>query len=150
METETVGKVVVPAKIENLYELMKVSEGLASEADVHRLDVPDARVDTGATFLSMPTSLIRQLGLRLIEEKHARTATGMCSLGIYGPARLRVQDRTCDVRVSEVAEGCPVLIGFIPLEMLDFVVDSKNQRLIGNPDHGGEQMIDMYHQTFQH
>jgi len=26
-------------------------------------------------------------------------------------------------------------------------VDPKNQRLIGNPDHGGEFMFDMYQQT---
>ena len=48
------------------------------------------------------------------------------------------------MRVAEVADNCPVLIGYIPLELLDFVVDTKNQRLIGNPDHGGEFMIDMY------
>jgi hypothetical protein len=27
---------------------------------------------------------------------------------------------------------------------LDFVVDPVGQRLIGNPDHGGEQMIDIF------
>jgi hypothetical protein len=52
--------------------------------------------------------------------------------------------RDCELRVAEVADSCPVLIGYIPLELLDFVVDIKNQRLIGNPDHGGEFMIDMY------
>jgi hypothetical protein len=26
----------------------------------------------------------------------------------------------------------------IPVEALDWVVDTKGQRLIGNPDHGGE------------
>ncbi|MGB0068686.1 MAG: hypothetical protein WBQ11_11610 [Isosphaeraceae bacterium] len=35
------------------------------------------------------------------------------------------------------------MIRFIPLEMLDFVVDPRGQRLIGSPDHGGEWMIDM-------
>ena len=62
--------------------------------------------------------------------------------------KLTIQDRDCEVRVAEVADNCPVLIGFIPLELLDFVVDPKNQRLIGNPDHNGEFMIDMYHQSF--
>jgi len=37
-----------------------------------------------------------------------------------------------------------VLIGQVPLEMLDFVVDPPGQKLIGNPDHGGKQMIDMF------
>jgi hypothetical protein len=36
------------------------------------------------------------------------------------------------------------LIGQIPLEMLDFVVDPTGQKLIGNPDHFGEQMIDLF------
>jgi hypothetical protein len=37
-----------------------------------------------------------------------------------------------------------VLIGQVPLEMLDFVVDPQSQRLIGNPEHGGEQMLELY------
>jgi hypothetical protein len=45
--------------------------------------------------------------------------------------------------VSEIPNSCPALIGQIPLELLDFVVDPKGQRLIGNPDHGGEEMIDL-------
>ena len=56
-------------------------------------------------------------------------------LTIQGPSIARCE-------VSELAEDCPVLIGYIPLEMLDFVVDPKDQRLIGNPDHNGEWMID--------
>jgi predicted aspartyl protease len=123
-------------------------EGVIPEDRVRRLEYPEAVVDTGATFLSMPKSLIHQLGLRLIEKRQARTTAGLVSFGVYSPARLSVGGRTCEVRVTEVAEGCPVLIGFIPLEMMDFVVDLKNQRLIGNPDHGGQWMLDMYHQTF--
>jgi hypothetical protein len=47
------------------------------------------------------------------------------------------------IDVSEVADECPVRIGYIPLEALDFVVDPKNQRLIGNPEHGGEFILDL-------
>jgi hypothetical protein len=32
----------------------------------------------------------------------------------------------------------------VPLELLDFVVDTAGQTLIGNPDHGGKQMIDLF------
>lgn len=37
-----------------------------------------------------------------------------------------------------------VLVGQIPLEALDYVVDLRARRLIGNPDHGGELMYDLY------
>ena len=38
----------------------------------------------------------------------------------------------------------PALIGVIPLEILDFVIDPKTQRLMGNPEHGGELMYEMF------
>ncbi len=92
----------------------------------------------------MPLRLIEQLGLKRIKTVVAKTTAGPMSFGIFEPVKLTIQDRDCEVRVAEVADNCPILIGYIPLEMLDFVVDPKNQRLIGNPDHGGQYMIDMY------
>ncbi len=112
--------------------------------EVRRIEVGDARVDTGATYVSMPKRMIDQLGLKRLKTVEAKTAAGTFSFGIYEQVKLTIQGRDCEVRVAEVADNCPVLIGYIPLEQLDFVVDPKNQRLIGNPDHGGEYMIDMY------
>jgi predicted aspartyl protease len=144
METNTMGIVLVTALIENYYDVKSAEEGLISEAKIRRLEVPDARVDTGATYVSMPMRLIKQLGLKRIKTVQAKNTAGPVSFGIFEPVKLTVQGRDCEVRVAEVADNCPVLIGYIPLEQLDFVVDTKNQRLIGNPDHGGEFMIDMY------
>jgi hypothetical protein len=44
----------------------------------------------------------------------------------------------------EVPDGVPVLIGQIPLEALDLVVDLRGRRLIGNPAHGGEHVLELY------
>jgi hypothetical protein len=57
---------------------------------------------------------------------------------------LTVEGRECRVEVAEIPDDCPVLIGQIPLEMLDVLVDPVHQRLVGNPEHGGEQMIELY------
>jgi hypothetical protein len=43
-----------------------------------------------------------------------------------------------------VPDNVPPLIGQIPLEFLDFVVDLKSCRLIVNPAHGGEHVFEMY------
>jgi hypothetical protein len=48
------------------------------------------------------------------------------------------------IDVADLPEDCPVLIGQVPLELMDWVVDPKGQRLIGNPEHGGEWMSDMF------
>ena len=46
--------------------------------------------------------------------------------------------------VTELPDGCPVLIGQIPLEAMDFVVDMPSRSVIGNPAHGGEHVIELY------
>ena len=63
---------------------------------------------------------------------------------MYSSVQLTVEGRDCRVDVAELSDDCPVLIGQIPLESLDFVVDPVGQRLIGNPEHGGEHVIDFF------
>src|SRR3954452_8739600 len=113
VETATVGQVIVPARIENLFDLKGVKEGRVAADQVRRIEVEDARVDTGASILSMPRHLIDQLRLERIETKTARTATGPAQFGIYEPVKLTIQRRDCEIRVTEVADNCPVLIGVI-------------------------------------
>ena len=62
----------------------------------------------------------------------------------YCAVRLTIQDRDWIVDVGEIGSEYPVRIGQIPLEALDWVVDTKGQRLIGNPEHGGEWGMDAY------
>jgi predicted aspartyl protease len=144
METASLGKVTVSATIENVFDLYEVDQGQRADDQVRRVEIADARVDTGATLLAMPKRLIAQLGITQIRTGRARTTVGLSTFGIFGPVRLTIQGRACSVDVSEVAEDCPVLVGYVPLELLDFVVNPKGQSLIGNPEHGGEFMFDMF------
>ena len=144
MRAATMGRVVVPAKIESMEDLYAAEKGALPREKVRSADVSDALVDTGATFLSLPRRLIQQLGLRRFRTRRAKTSAGAVEFGMYGVVRLTVQGRDCLIEVAEVPDDCPVLIGQIPLESLDFVVDPVNQRLIGNPEHDGEHMFDMF------
>ena len=38
----------------------------------------------------------------------------------------------------------PLLIGQVPRELLDLVMDSRGGRLVGNPAHGGEHVFELY------
>lgn len=144
MEIATMGTVIVSARVENLFDLYEVKQGRLSTDAVRAVDIDDALVDTGATLLSLPSRLIEQLGLSVVRERTARTVAGTVKLRIYSVVRLTVQGRDVTTEVCEVPDDCPPLIGQIPLEGLDFVVDLAGQRLIGNPEHGGEQMIELY------
>ncbi len=144
MEIETTGKVAVPARIENLWDVHDLGRQAIAADDVRVIEVSDALVDTGATMLSMPRRLIEQLGLHRTRTRSARTVAGKAEFGIYQAVRLTIQGRDCLAEVAELPNECPVLIGQIPLEALDFVVNPAGQKLVGNPDHGGEQMIDLF------
>ncbi len=144
MEIKAMGKVLVSAQIVNIADELLVSHGHAGSNGIRSVEVDDALVDTGATFLSLPTRLIHQLGLMKVGSRTARTPAGPMAFNKYEPVRLTVQERDCVVQVYEVPDSCPTLIGQIPLESMDFVVDPVGQRLIGNPDHGGLLMMDMF------
>lgn len=61
MEIVTMGKVVVPVKIENLSDVYLADRDVVSADQVRSIDVTDALVDTGATMLSVPRNWWRNL-----------------------------------------------------------------------------------------
>ncbi len=58
--------------------------------------------------------------------------------------RLTIQGRACSTDVLEVLDDIPVLVGQIPLENLDLVMDLRGGQLVGNRAHGGEHIFEMY------
>ncbi len=144
MESQTMGRVTVVATVENLRDLENVWAGILASDQVRRVEIADALVDTGASMLSMPRRLIEQLGLRPLRTRPVRTSAGLRMAQVYGTVRLTIQGRDCPSDVVEVSDDCPVLVGQVPLELMDFVVDPVGQRVIGNPAHGGEQVIELY------
>jgi clan AA aspartic protease len=139
------GKVLVAATVENLMDLYEVLKGRRKPEEVRLVQIPDALVDTGATCLSLPRRFVQQLGLEPHRTRRARTSSGeLKDFEMYGMVRLTVQGRDCNVEVAALSDVCPALIGQVPLELLDFVVDPLGQQLIGNPAHGGEQLFDMF------
>ncbi|MGO9111061.1 MAG: aspartyl protease family protein [Thermoguttaceae bacterium] len=144
METEIMERVLTEARIENIKDLWAVESGLRRQEDVRSLTVVDARVDTGATLLSLPTRVIHQLGLDKTGSKRVASSSGPTMANMYEAVRLTIQDRSCTMDVLEVPDSVPVLIGQIPLEHLDLVIDMRSRSLIGNPAHGGEHVYEMY------
>jgi clan AA aspartic protease len=144
METQTMGKTLVRARITNIRDLLNAKAGALAPDQVRSIEVEDAVVDTGAKYISLPARMIEQLGLELFATRSAITAAGRVPCKIYYAARLEIQGRECTVEVTEVPDTCPVLIGYLALKAMDFVVDPVKQQVIGNPAHGGQEIIELY------
>ena len=138
------GAVTVEATIQNVADVYNAATGQLATDKIRAIQVSDALVDTGATMLGLPQRMIKQLGLIPVRERKARTPTGPATFQIYGTVRLTIQERMTNCDVVELPDDCPALIGQIPLEGLDFLVDPIARRLVGNPSHNGEQMIDLF------
>lgn len=124
-------------KLANLRDLFLVQTGAMDPEDVRRLTIEDALVDTGATRLCLPTSLIEHLGLTPVSMRTARTAAGIVERTVYSEVEYTLLERSSTIRVTNLPEGSPVLIGHMVLEELDLCVDMK-RGLIYNPAHGDD------------
>ncbi len=139
---ENVGRVVVPVTVENEDDVGRAQRGEIAPDQVRRVAL-EALVDSGATYMSIPAAQAARLGLRFLRYRDARTAAGPVRLGLYGPAHVIVQGRDCISEVMALPDARQAFLGQIPLEMMDWWVDVQNQRLVGNPEHGGEWMAEV-------
>ena len=136
------GKVVVKLKLTNQGDLA-LTERKLSKAKPREVEV-EALVDTGAARLYLKPSVIKSLGLEEVDSIISQTTNGPKRRSVFEPVRLEVQGRHGTFGVMGVGERMPNRLGNAPLLHLDFVVDSKNRKLIPNPDHGDRQMSEEY------
>ena len=136
------GKVIVKIKLTNLKDIFLKSAG-ARRAGPRVIEV-ESLVDTVATRLYLKPSVIKKLGLLRVDAVRSQTTNGEAIRFKYEPVQLELMGRKENFDVIELPESVPNLLGQVPLKVLDLVVDSKRQKLIPNPDHGGEQMTEEY------
>ena len=136
------GKVIVKVKLTSHGDLITARRKL-SKAKPRSVEV-EAVVDTGATRLYLKPSVIKALGLEKVDEVISQTTNGPKRRSVHEPVRLEIEGRYGNFDVVDIGENVPNLLGQIPLEYLDFVVDSKNRKLIPNPEHGDKQMSEEY------
>jgi clan AA aspartic protease len=93
-----------------------------------------ALVDSGSMPLCIPESVARQLGFDTTEVYSARIKIADASridVPVVAPIRLDFANRSCTTDAYVL--GDEPLIGVIPIEALDCIIDPTNQRLVVNP-----------------
>ena len=110
-------------------------EGLREEKNIRRMDIR-AMVDSGAYMLAINETIKAQLGLRVLEHRTAELADGrVLRLEVVGPVEVRFQNRQTTCRAMVLPGKSEVLLGAIPMEDMDVLIDPRKQRLIVNPEH---------------
>ena len=95
-----------------------------------------ALVDSGATFMCVTEEMALQLGFDTSEvsEQFVRVADGrQIKVPKIAPIEIAFENRTY---VTEaLVMGDEALMGVLPMEAMDLLVDPRQQRIIVNPDH---------------
>ncbi|MGG6268318.1 clan AA aspartic protease [Leptolyngbya sp. AN03gr2] len=115
-------------------DVVLAQEGFIEPEQIRRCTV-QALVDSGATMLAIPEIVRSQLDLRKSREIEADLADGSSvSLDVVGPVEVRFQNRRTFVEAIVTPNSTTVLLGAIPMEGMDVLIDPKRQRLIVNPE----------------
>ena len=136
------GTVHADITLKNLKDTLNAKDGSINEEEIRQTTV-EVIVDTGAMSLVINDEVRRHLGLEIIGEKSVRF--GNASKEIVkraGPVEVHWKNRDIICQPLVTSESGPILLGVIPLEGMDLMVDPVRQELVGA--HGDEEIQILY------
>jgi len=125
------GMIQTEITLKNATDESKAREGLIREQEIRSITLT-AVVDTGAASLVISEELREKLGLCIVEERSVKLADGRqtaCKLTETVEVHWKNRHWPCAAMVIPNAET--VLLGAIPLEGMDLMINPKTQELVG-------------------
>lgn len=133
MKTASMGITYADIELISSDDVALHRRGYISEDQIKSLKVR-ALVDSGASMLVIPESIKQQLTLLKVDEQEAELADGtVINLEVVGPVEVRFENRKAIVSAMVVPGEVEILLGAIPMQAMDVLIDLKNERLIVNP-----------------
>jgi len=125
-----VGRFSVEFEVTNYEDVVQARKGFLPAEQVRRARITGV-VDTGATRLVLPASVVTALGVRETGQVTVRLADGRRETKIVvGDVQLEIQGRSSVFTAVVEPARTDALIGAIVLEELDFVPDCTRQALL--------------------
>ena len=110
-------------------------QNLLDEKEVKQVRVK-ALVDSGAYNLCINETVQTQLDLPFIEKQFVTLADDtLIEVDFVGPVDIRFENRSTTVRALVLPGDAEVLLGAIPMEDMDVLINPREQKLVVNPKH---------------
>ena len=128
--------------LENITDRGFSNRGYINESEIRTLKV-NAMPDTGAWTLVINEEVRQKLGLTIESEAQSTLADGKTSnYPITEGVKIKWKNRSTVLPAVVVADAKQVLLGALPLEAMDLIVDPLRQTLAGA--HGDEALYVLY------
>ncbi|MBN3882699.1 MAG: aspartyl protease [Nostoc sp.] len=129
LQGKQMGQVIVTLTVTNRIDQVLVQRGFISSEKVRSYPLDNILVNTGATLLCLPASIISQLGLVQGGEAQVETAAGVQQGQIFRDVELSIGERQGTFDCLELTEVPYALLGVTPMEVLGLESDLKNRKL---------------------
>lgn len=128
------GLVYADLELTNADDLALLRRGYLQANQVKQMQVR-ALVDSGAYMLAINENLKTQLDLPVLDEPVAELADGSkIKFEVVGPVEVRFENRATTCRAMVLPGDAEILLGSIPMEDMDVVIDPRTQQLVVNPE----------------
>ncbi len=129
------GLIYAELELINADDLAMVRRNIIDKDEVRHIFV-NALVDTGSYMLAINENIQAQLDLPVLEKRKAQLADGSIKeCDVVGPIELKFKNRRTLTHAMVLPGDSEVLLGAIPLEDMDVLIDPLRQQLIVNPEH---------------
>jgi clan AA aspartic protease len=109
--------------------------GHINDSEIRRMMV-NVLVDSGALMLAINEEIKTRLGLQQVDTRSAQLADGtLIDVEVVGPIEVRFANRRSMVDAVVLPGDAEPLLGVIPMEDMDVLVDPQQRRLVVNPEH---------------
>jgi len=129
------GLVYADIKLINGDDVVLARRNIIGQEEVKEMNV-SMLVDTGSYNLCINEDIQSILQFNVVEKRLAETADGrVVECDVVDNVQVRFKNRATTCRAMILPGSCEPLLGAIPLEDMDVLVDSQRQELIVNPKH---------------
>ena len=128
--------------LKNLIDMSDAERGIIKDSEVRQTTV-SAIVDTGAITLVINEDIRQKLGLKIKGKRRAALADGAArDYEVTEPVSVHWKNRDSLCKAYVMPNSNQVLLGAIPMEDMDLIVNPAKQELVGA--HGDEIVNMLY------
>ena len=134
MKQKDMGLIYATIEIINSEDIGLARRGIIDVDEIKRMQI-SALVDTGSYMLAINEQIQSYLQLPVVEKRRARMADEtIIECDIVAPVEIKFKNRRCTCSAIVLPGNSEPLLGAIPLEDMDVMINPQCQELTVNPD----------------
>lgn len=129
------GQIHADIELINGIDMGNAQRGDLDPDEIHKINV-DALVDTGSLFMVINENIQEYLRLPVVDYRPMQLASEhMLKCPVVAPLVVRYKGETAHCSAVVMPDDAEPLLGAIPLEEMNIIIDPQRQELVPNPRH---------------